>query len=110
MILVEFGATTPAGAACDVPAALYSYSFATDHAWKHRYAQEPEILDYLHKCATDFGVIKRIRFDCDVCDASFDNDENVWSVTLTSGDAVAGFHDFYHRLRSRVREGDYIYG
>jgi cation diffusion facilitator CzcD-associated flavoprotein CzcO len=76
------------GAACDVPAAFYSYSFATDHEWKSRYAKQPEILDYINKCATDFGVRKQIRFGCEVSNASFDNDEKIWSVTLTNGEKL----------------------
>ena len=77
------------GAACDVPAALYSYSFASVYPWKNRYATQGEILDYLQKCADDYGVTRRIRFACEVSDASFDDEEQVWTVSLTSGEKVA---------------------
>jgi cation diffusion facilitator CzcD-associated flavoprotein CzcO len=35
------------GAACDAPALLYSYSFAPNPNWSRRFAEQPEIHDYL---------------------------------------------------------------
>ena len=39
------------GCACDVPSHLYSYSFAPNPAWSHRYAGWAEILQYLRGVA-----------------------------------------------------------
>ena len=40
------------GCGCDVPAHLYSYSFAQNPDWTRTYARQPEILAYLRKGAT----------------------------------------------------------
>ncbi|MEO2171691.1 MAG: NAD(P)-binding protein, partial [Acidimicrobiales bacterium] len=40
-------ANTYPGVACDVPSVLYSYSFAPNPEWSHRFATGAEILDYL---------------------------------------------------------------
>ena len=36
------------GAACDVPSHLYCYSFARKTDWGRRYAEQPDILGYIH--------------------------------------------------------------
>src|SRR5207342_3888266 len=43
------------GAACDVPSHLYSFSFAPNPNWTKVYADQPEILEYLERCAADGG-------------------------------------------------------
>src|SRR5918911_1069025 len=43
------------GCACDVPANLYSFSFAPNPDWTRRYAGQPEIWEYLRRCADRFG-------------------------------------------------------
>jgi len=52
-----FGGTwrnnTYPGAACDVPSHFYSYSFALNPRWSKTFANQPEILAYLEKVATD---------------------------------------------------------
>lgn len=76
------------GAACDVPAALYSYSFAPTFGWTSRYARQVEILDYLRTCAEQYGVSQRIRFNCEVTEADFDPDSGTWRVALTNGESL----------------------
>src|SRR5881275_1520496 len=49
------------GCACDVPSALYSYSFAPNPGWTRAFAQQPEIRSYLRSTAQRFGVADRIR-------------------------------------------------
>jgi len=39
------------GCACDLPAQLYSFSFAQHPGWPHTYASQPDILAYLHRLA-----------------------------------------------------------
>src|SRR5215212_1932179 len=41
---------------CDVPSHLYSFSFAQNPDWTQTYSRQPEIRDYLVRCADDFGV------------------------------------------------------
>ena len=44
-------ANTYPGCACDVPAHLYSYSFALNPNWSRMFAPQPEILEYLSHSA-----------------------------------------------------------
>src|SRR5687767_11316222 len=54
------------GLACDVPSHLYSYSFALDPEWTHRYSPGPEIQAYFERIAGEFDVIPRVRFGQEV--------------------------------------------
>lgn len=50
------------GIACDVPSHLYSYSFAPNPDWSHRFSPGGEIEDYFERVARDYDVEKQIRF------------------------------------------------
>src|SRR6476619_1036715 len=50
------------GLSCDVPSHLYSYSFALNPEWTHRFAPGPEIQAYFEQVAADHGVIDQVRF------------------------------------------------
>ena len=73
------------GAACDAPSHLYSYSFAPNPDWSRRFAEQPEILAYLERCAEDFGVWEHFRFGAEVTDAEFDTASGQWEVRLADG-------------------------
>ena len=57
---------TYAGVTCDVPSHLYSYSFALNPNWSHRFAPGSEILSYFESVAKDHGVAERIHFGCEI--------------------------------------------
>ena len=44
------------GCGCDVPSALYSYSFAPSAKWSHLFAKQPEILSYLEEVSEKFDI------------------------------------------------------
>jgi cation diffusion facilitator CzcD-associated flavoprotein CzcO len=73
------------GCACDVPSALYSYSFAPNPEWTRAFAQQPEIRRYLEKTADTFDVRKHVRFGVEVLDARWDPESNVWQLDTTKG-------------------------
>ena len=54
------------GCACDVPAPLYSFSFAPNPDWSRMFAPHDEIRRYLERCADRFGVRERLRFETEV--------------------------------------------
>src|SRR4051812_26327278 len=58
------------GCACDVPSALYSYSFAPKHDWTRRFAPQVEILDYLRATAERCGVGRHVRLGAEVTTAA----------------------------------------
>ncbi|QUQ65565.1 flavin-containing monooxygenase [Kutzneria sp. CA-103260] len=73
------------GAACDAPSHLYSYSFEPNPGWSRRYAEQPEILSYLRRCATRNGVIGRIRYGTDITHAEFDAGRARWILRTATG-------------------------
>src|SRR3954469_20058977 len=73
------------GAACDVPASLYSFSFAPKTDWTRRFPPQSEIRDYVEDVARRFGVHERIRFDVEVTDARFDDARAKWVLRFADG-------------------------
>lgn len=73
------------GAQCDIPSALYSFSFAPNPDWTRLYPLQPEIEAYLNDCTDRFGIRNRIRFGHEVLDATWNDDEARWLVTTSAG-------------------------
>src|SRR3954470_206575 len=80
-----WAANTYPGAACDVPAALYSYSFAPKTDWTRRYPPQSEIRDYVEDVARRFGVLERIRVGVEVADARWDDERARGVLRLADG-------------------------
>ena len=49
--------------ACDIPSALYSFSFAPNPNWSSFFARQEEIRDYTIATAKQFGVMDSIRIN-----------------------------------------------
>ena len=73
------------GCACDTPSHSYSFSFAPNPDWTHRYPGQPEILDYLKKVVRDFEILPMIHFGEQATAAHFDEDARLWRVTTATG-------------------------
>jgi len=73
------------GCACDIPSHLYSFSFDRNPEWTRRYAQQPEILDYLRAAAKRHGVAARIRLRTALREAVWDEQQGVWHATAGDG-------------------------
>src|SRR5919206_5201764 len=69
------------GCACDVPSHLYSFSFAQNPDWSETYSTQPEIHDYLRRCADEFGIRPFIRFGTEVTGARWEGDR--WRLETT---------------------------
>jgi len=79
------------GCACDVPSNLYSFSFAPNPDWSRSFSPQPEILDYLRRCADDFGVRPHIRFGHDVQASRWDDEISRWRIETSHGEYTAQF-------------------
>ncbi|HKE81395.1 MAG TPA: NAD(P)/FAD-dependent oxidoreductase [Solirubrobacteraceae bacterium] len=77
------------GCACDVPSHLYSFSFAPNPDWTSTFSPQPEIWDYLRRCAQRYGVTDHIRFDHEVLEAAWDADAQRWHVETSQGPLTA---------------------
>jgi cation diffusion facilitator CzcD-associated flavoprotein CzcO len=75
------------GAACDVPANLYSFSFWPARP-SRRFPGQQETLGYLRDLAAERGIGSHIRFRSRVTSAEFDERRARWIVTLEGGDTV----------------------
>lgn len=80
-------ANTYPGAACDIPSALYSWSFATNKRWGRRYSPQSEILAYIERTARDHGVLDKVRTGVEVqrCEWA----DGKWTVHTSAGNFTA---------------------
>jgi cation diffusion facilitator CzcD-associated flavoprotein CzcO len=76
------------GCACDIPSALYSYSFAPSTSWSRIYPRQPEIFDYLKDCVGRFSLEKHVRFGADMQTAHFDEAVRLWRLRCADGRSV----------------------
>jgi cation diffusion facilitator CzcD-associated flavoprotein CzcO len=76
------------GCACDVPAPLYSYSFAPNPDWSRRFPPHSEILAYLRRCVADLGLTGNLRLNTEVTEARWDDTERCWRLRTATGDEI----------------------
>ncbi|SDI46029.1 cyclohexanone monooxygenase [Actinokineospora alba] len=78
-------ANTYPGCACDVPSALYSFSFAPNPEWSRAFAEQPEILDYLRRVSAEHGVDPHVRFGVELTRAQWSDGDQRWHLDTTRG-------------------------
>ena len=79
---------TYAGIACDVPSHLYSYSFAPNPEWSHRFSEGSEIQAYFEAVAERYGVDSRIQFGKEITRCEFEDGR--WKIELANGSTDVG--------------------
>ena len=72
------------GAECDIPSALYSYSFAPNPTWEFKWAKQPQILKYLQDFAQGRDLLRHVKFGTMVTGADYENGR--WTVKTKSGE------------------------
>jgi cation diffusion facilitator CzcD-associated flavoprotein CzcO len=78
------------GAECDIPSALYSYSFERNPNWSHKWSEQEEILAYLDYCAEKYGLLPHIQFNKRVTAVTFQEDTDTWLLETEDGQS----HEF----------------
>jgi cation diffusion facilitator CzcD-associated flavoprotein CzcO len=73
------------GCVCDVPSHLYSFSFAPNPDWTCTFSPQPEIWDYLRRCAEQAGILPEVRFDSPVTSMSFREEDSSWEIETPTG-------------------------
>jgi len=73
------------GCACDVPSALYSFSFAPNPEWTRAFAGQQEIRAYLQAVARRYGVLPHVRCGVEMTHAAWDAGAQRWRVETTAG-------------------------
>lgn len=76
------------GAACDVPAMAYCFSFEQKSDWSRKWAPQAEILEYMEHCAEKYGLGPHLRFDTEIASAHFDEAAAVWRLRTTAGESI----------------------
>ena len=77
------------GCQCDIPSALYSFSFAPNPDWSRLYPLQSEIREYLRRIADERGVVPHIRFGHAVTGAAWDDDARRWRIETSHGELTA---------------------
>lgn len=77
-------ANTYPGAECDVPSALYSYSFE-NFDWPSKWSHQPVIRDYLEHCADVYGLRAHIRLETPAVELRWVEDAGAWDVDVRPG-------------------------
>ena len=87
------------GACCDVPSQLYSFSFALNPDWSHRFSPAKEIHDYQQFVMDQYRLRERTQTGFDVISANYDEDG--WTLVSSRGEqlrarylvsAIGGLH------------------
>jgi cation diffusion facilitator CzcD-associated flavoprotein CzcO len=73
------------GCRCDVPSHLYSFSFAPNPNWSNTYSPQPEIRDYLRRCAEEFRLGSQILTNVEVEAAAWNQDQLSWEIDTSEG-------------------------
>ena len=79
------------GCACDVPSALYSYSFAPNPAWSRVFAEQKEIKQYLFDVVEHYDVMPHVRLNCEALKAQWCDVENCWIIQTAQGELRSQF-------------------
>jgi cation diffusion facilitator CzcD-associated flavoprotein CzcO len=73
------------GCACDVPSAMYSFSFAPNPDWSRAFSPQPEIQAYLQRVARERGVLDRVHLRTELLGARWDDDAQAWELATSRG-------------------------
>ncbi len=76
------------GCECDIPSALYSFSFEIKADWSKPYGTQPEILGYMRHVADQHGLLPHVRLGNGVTGARWDEARATWTLNLESGDTL----------------------
>ena len=72
------------GLSCDVPSYWYSFRFAPNPNWSHRFSYGPEIQAYMENTAQKFGVSDITHFNTAVTDLIYEGPR--WRLVTSSGE------------------------
>ena len=74
------------GAECDIPSALYSFSFAQNPTWEFKWAKQPQILAYQNKVADDYDLRRHMRFNQRAESCTYIEVDKRWRVETKQGE------------------------
>lgn len=72
----------------DIASHHYQLTLTRNYPWKHWYATQGELLDYLRGVADDFGLRSDIKFNTELTDARWNEETANWDVKLAGPDGT----------------------
>ena len=82
------------GLACDIPSALYSFSFEPKCDWSRPYGTQPEIRAYFEHCVDAYGLRPYLRLGTGVTGARWDAAAAVWHLETLDAEGATATHEF----------------
>ena len=73
------------GCACDVPVALYQFSFAPSLQWRHVYPRAAEMQQYIRQLIDSFGLAARFRGGDGAQSAAWEENLGRWRIRTQAG-------------------------
>ncbi len=80
------------GAECDIPSALYSFSFEHNSKWEYKWSGQAQILKYQHDTANKYRLREHLRFNEELSSAKFDQATGLWTINTRSGAQFIAAH------------------
>jgi len=68
------------GAECDIPSALYSYSFEPNPDWEYKWSMQAQILSYIKYVAKKHDLYPHILFGKEMAKARWEDGTSTWFV------------------------------
>lgn len=72
----------------DIPGLTYSFSFEQNPYWSSLYPPGSELKQYADHCAEKYDVRSHIQFNKAVTKSVYDEEHNLWTTYLDSGEAI----------------------
>ena len=73
------------GAECDIPSALYSFSFEPYPDWEYKWSVQAQILEYLKLVTKKYDLYQHVRFQEEMSAAVWHEEKGCWEVKTKSG-------------------------
>lgn len=68
------------GAECDIPSALYSYSFEPYPKWEYKWSMQAQILEYIKYVAKKYELYQHIQFKKEMTTATWNEHDQIWTI------------------------------
>jgi cation diffusion facilitator CzcD-associated flavoprotein CzcO len=78
------------GCSCDVPVALYEYSFAPSLVWNKSFPEADEVEAYANELVARYDLSAGIRLEEGAEEAIWDEAQSIWRVRTSKGETVEG--------------------
>ncbi|KAL8279688.1 hypothetical protein RQP46_008001 [Phenoliferia psychrophenolica] len=76
------------GCRCDVPAHVYTFSWAPYADWPEYYSQSPDINTYFHLVAQKGGIVPHMKLSHTIRSATFNEKSSTWLLSIEGPDGV----------------------